>query len=47
MRSGEPKVKPTKAYGKNDPKPCPVCYAPMRLVNGHLECEKHGEPKRP
>ena len=28
-----------------DPRPCPVCYAPMEF-NGWWECPTHGKPQK-
>src|SRR5579872_361196 len=29
---------------RQEPKPCPRCYAPMRLAATGYECERHGAP---
>lgn len=36
--------KPRYTPAVRDPRPCPRCYAPMRLVGKEWECEKHGKP---
>lgn len=32
---------------QKQPKPCPVCYTPMRLTGKVWACDKHGIPTRP
>lgn len=32
---------------KQEPPPCPVCYARCEWVGERWECAKHGEPKKP
>lgn len=33
-----------KPVKRREPKPCPRCYAPMRLTTTGYECERHGAP---
>lgn len=34
-----------RAVVPKQPKPCPRCYAPMRPIGSHFECERHGRPQ--
>lgn len=41
---GAGKRRKSTAWLDRQPRPCPRCYAPMRLVGKHWECDKHGQP---
>ena len=38
----------TMGLGRRNPKPCPVCYAPMvEVAKDQWECPRHREPVKP
>ncbi len=51
MARGKPltvKPKPAGKFTQQQPKPCPTCYAPMRMREpGVYACSRHGAPDRP